>query len=372
MKFVIAPDSFKGSLSSVQAAETIRKAILTEMPSAITDILPIADGGEGTVDAFLRGTGGKSIAVRVTGPLGEPVQAVYAGLADGETAVIEIAAAAGLTLVPAERRNPLPLTTYGVGECMRDALERGYRRLIVGLGGSATNDGGLGMLQALGVRFADARGAEVAPVAASLAAVRSVDFAGLDPRVREASLSVACDVDNPLCGERGASRVYGPQKGAAPGQIAALDEALAAYARRVEAALGGARLSDAPGAGAAGGLGFALLALGGAMSPGAELVAAAVGLEQRLHGGDWLITGEGKTDRQALNGKAPYYVAGLARRHGVRTLLVSGCLEDVDMLYPHFDSMHAVVSGPMTVEQSMADAERLLYDKMRNIVRLWR
>ncbi|GAB7386997.1 glycerate kinase [Bacillaceae bacterium] len=370
MRFVIAPDSFKGSLSAKEVAQTVEKAIKKEIPEAEVEAVPIADGGEGTVDAFLYSTGGERIELEATGPMGAKLRTYYGVLGDGMTAVIELAAVAGLTLVPAAERNPLQTTTYGVGECILHALDRGFRKIIVGIGGSATNDGGIGMLQALGATFRDAEGKEVPPFGSSLARVASVDFQTLDPRIREADIRVACDVDNPLCGPKGASHIFGPQKGATPSQVEELDRALSHYADGVEKHLGKA-LRNMPGAGAAGGIGFAFLALDATLQPGASLVAEAAGLEKRLSRADWLITGEGKTDGQTLHGKAPFYVAQLAKKHNVPAILISGSLdEDLEPLYEHFCSMHAIASGPMSVEACIARAETLLYHKTRNIVRL--
>lgn len=281
-----------------------------------------------------------------------------------------MAAVCGLPLVPEDQRNPLQLTTYGVGECILDALDRGYRRLIIGLGGSATNDGGLGLLQALGVTFRDAGGEEVPPFASSLSAIHTVEYSTIDPRIWEADIRVASDVDNPLCGPDGASHVFGPQKGATPSQVLTLDQSLADYADVVEHHLK-KTFRQTPGAGAAGGFGFALLTIGASLQSGAALIAEMTDLRCRLASVDWVITGEGKTDRQTLHGKAPFYVARLAKKHNVPTILLSGGLEgDIEPLYAYFTSMHAIPNGAMSLQEAMDKAEPLLRQKTRNIVRL--
>ena len=372
MRFVVAPDSFKGSLSARKVGQVMEQAIYEEIPQAVVDIVPMADGGEGTVSSLLFAIGGKWVELETTGPMGDNIRVCYGILSNDETVVIEVASIAGLTLVPEEKQNPFHLTTYGVGECIQDALDRGYRRFIIGLGGSATNDGGLGMLQALGVTFQDASGKKVPPFAASLSNIHTVDYTTIDSRIWEANIRVARDVENPLCGPKGASYVFGSQKGATPEQISKLDHSLAVFADIVERHLG-KTYRHTPGVGAAGGLGFALLTVGASLEPGAALVADAVHLEQYLKQADWVITGEGKTDRQTLFGKVPLYVAKLANKYKIPTILVSGSLgEDIDQLYSHFDSMHAIPNGAMSLEQSMNRAEYLLKQKMRNIARLVR
>lgn len=370
MRFVVAPDSFKGSLSANRVGQVIEKTLTREIPEAVVDVVPMADGGEGTVESFLYATDGHRVELHATGPTGDKVPVFYGVLGDDATAVIEVAAVAGLTMVPETKRNPLQLTTYGVGECVLDALDRGYRRFIIGLGGSATNDGGMGMLQALGVTFYDAAGRNVAPFASSLSKVASVDYGTIDPRIWETDIRVASDVDNPLCGPKGASYVFGPQKGATESQIQELDQALAGFADVVESHLQ-KTFQQTPGAGAAGGFGFALLTIGASLESGAALVAEATDLERRLAQADWVISGEGKTDSQTLHGKVPLYVAKLAKKHNIPTILLSGCLEgDVEPLYNYFDSMHAIPNGAMPLEESMERAESLLQQKTRNIARL--
>lgn len=370
MRFLVAPDSFKGSLAASKAGRVIESALTQEIPQAVVEVVPMADGGEGTVDAFLCATEGKRIQVEVTGPTGEKIQTHYGVLGDGETAVIEIATVVGFTLVPEEKRHPVHLTTYGVGECILHALDNGFRRFIIGLGGSATNDGGLGMLLALGVTFRDHRGNNVTPFASSLPEVHTVDYGTMDERLQETEIRVASDVDNLLCGQDGATYVFSLQKGTQPEQLEELDREMASYANCIEYHLDKS-YQHLAGAGAAGGLGFALMTIGGVRESGASLLAEVAEIERRLTSTDWLITGEGKTDAQTLHGKVPYYLAKLASEHDVPTLLLSGSIAgDLDKLYPVFASMHAIGNGPISVEESMRNAESLLYDKTRNIARL--
>jgi glycerate kinase len=384
MRIVVAPDSYKGSLSAIEVGNIIRSALLAEIPDAQVDVVPMADGGEGTVDALLAGTGGERIRLTATGPMGTAIPTFYGILAgapgtDAKTAVIETAAVAGLTLVPPEKRNPVHLTTYGLGECIRHALDQGIRRLIIGLGGSATNDGGLGMLQALGATFVDADGKQVPAPACSvidaLTRIVRADYSTLDPRLKETDILIASDVKSPLCGPQGASFVFGPQKGATPEQVQRLDRALASFAEKVERHLGRS-YQHLPGAGAAGGLGFALMSIGGKVHAGAELVAQAAGLPEKLCQADWLITGEGKTDHQTLLGKLPIALARLARAHSVRTILISGSLdsdaETLNALNRHFDALFAIPNRPMTLEEAIRESRTLLAHTARNIARLIR
>jgi glycerate kinase len=372
LRMVIAPDSFKGSLSAYQVADTIRRAVKEVFPESVLDVVPMADGGEGTLDALIQATQGEYHTVPAHGPLMEPISARYGVLGDGETVVLEVASVAGLPMVPEDRRNPEETTSYGLGELICDALDKGYRRFIIGLGGSATNDGGLGMLQALGARFFDDKGEQVRPVGGALAEIVSVDLTTLDPRLSTVELRIASDVNNPLCGPQGASEVFGPQKGATEDQVRRLDDALARYAELIEQHVH-LQLQTLPGAGAAGGVGYALLLLGGHMASGAQVVAEAVGLEERLAGADWVITGEGRSDGQTRRGKVPYYVAQLTKRHGVKALLLSGSLADGwESLAEYFVSMHAIVHAPMSLTAAMADAETLLYKSAWNLARLIR
>ncbi|MFC5449223.1 glycerate kinase [Paenibacillus aestuarii] len=370
MRILVAPDSYKGCRTASQVAALMKKGIESGYPEAIVETVPLADGGEGTLDTLVDATGGKVMEVEVTGPNMARVASKYGVLGDQQTAVIEVAQAAGLTLVPQSARNPLQATTLGVGELLIAALDEGYRQFIIGLGGSATNDGGLGMLQALGGVFADENGQQVLSIALSLASIRSVDLTGVDPRIKESQITVACDVDNPLCGPRGASAVFGPQKGASLEQVEVLDASLHAYASLIEHHTGRSAQSI-PGAGAAGGLGFAFLMLGAELVPGAKIMAEASGLERKLRVADWVITGEGRSDSQTMYGKLPVYVAQQAKELGVKAILISGGLgQGYEDLYAYFVSCHSIVSGPMSLESAMEHAEVLLMRTSENVARL--
>ncbi|MBF5043276.1 glycerate kinase [Aggregicoccus sp. 17bor-14] len=373
MKLVIAPDSFKESLSAPEVAAAIARGWASVDPQAELLLRPMADGGEGTVDAVLAATGGERRQQRVQGPLGAPVLAHWGWLADG-TAVLEMAAASGLHLVPRAARDATRASSHGTGELVRAALDAGARRIIVGLGGSATNDGGAGLLQALGVRLLDAHGVALPPGGAALARLARVDVSGLDPRLAQVPVEVMADVDNPLCGPHGASAVFGPQKGASPAQVAELDAALAHYAGVVAAALGEDPRSE-PGVGAAGGLGFALRAFLGARSrPGIEWVAELSGLAQACAGAQLVITGEGRMDAQSLRGKAPMGVARIARAAGVPVIALVGSLgEGYQRLYDvGIEAAFSLVPGPLSLEEAMAGAAQALEARAADLARLWR
>ena len=322
MKVVVAMDSFKGSLTSLAAGAAVREGILRADPAAEVLVRPLADGGEGTVEALVSGMGGRLRTVRVTGPLGEGVDCAYGVL--GDTAVIEMAGAAGLPLVPAEERDPLRTTTYGVGEVIADAIAQGCRRFLVGIGGSATNDGGAGMLQALGFGLLDAEGRDIPRGAQGLKKLARIETAGALPALASCRFRVACDVTNPLCGEKGASAVFGPQKGARPADIPRMDAWLAAYAQIAAKAFPGAD-PEAPGTGAAGGLGFAFRTfLSGELEPGVQIVLEETRLAEALAGADVVVTGEGRLDGQTAMGKAPVGVARLAKARGCLVLALAG------------------------------------------------
>jgi glycerate kinase len=332
IKVVIAPSAFKGSLAAGEVAESLAEGVRRVWPEAGIELLPVSDGGEEWVQSMVSAAGGSFVDVRVRGPLGEPVQARY-GMIDSDgtaTAVIEMAAASGLTLVPKDRRDPRRASTYGTGELMLAALEQGAQRLLVGIGGSATNDGGAGMASALGVRFLGHGGDPLPPGGAALADLDTVDLSGLDARLGEAEVVVASDVSNPLLGEDGASAVYGPQKGATPEVVVELDAALAHFADVVEKAVGrGVR--DDPGAGAAGGLGFGLMTFCDAeLRPGVELALDSIGADRLLEGASLVVTAEGMLDSQTLAGKVPVGVARRARRHGVPVVAVGGAVEALE------------------------------------------
>lgn len=372
-RIIIAPDSFKESLSAPEVAAAIAAGIKRVLPRAETVAVPMADGGEGLTTTLVAATGGREITATVTGPLGEPVQAVWGLLGDGSTAVVEMAQASGLPLVPREKRNPLVTTTYGTGELIRRALEAGCRKLIVGIGGSATNDGGAGMAQALGVKLLDAQGQEIAPGAAGLEHLERIDMTGLDPRVKKVEILVACDVDNPLCGPRGASAVYGPQKGATPEMVPRLDAALANMADVVARDLQ-MEVKDLPGAGAAGGLGAGLVAfLGASLRRGIELVMEAVDLDGILAAGaDLVITGEGEINRQTAYGKVPAGVAGIAGKYGIPVVALVGSIgEGADAVYDHgIQSFMSIVPRPVPLAYCLENAATLLADAAERLVRL--
>ena len=324
LRVVLAPDSFKESLPAADVCAALERGVREAAGDAEVRCVPMADGGEGTLTTLVGATGGRRVAVTVAGPLGTPVDASFGLLGDGTTAVVELAAASGLELVPVVERDVRRSTSHGTGELMRAALDAGATRLVVGIGGSATNDGGAGLLVALGARVLDASGHPVRPGGEGLHDVDRIDWSGLDPRLREVRLEVAGDVDNPLLGPRGASAVFGPQKGASDDVVADLEAALARWADVVAAS--GEDHRETPGAGAAGGTGFALLQLGAALRPGVELVADVVGLRAAMEGADLVITGEGRVDAQTLHGKTPAGVLAVARSVGVPVVVLGGAV----------------------------------------------
>ncbi|MFD1739486.1 glycerate kinase [Bacillus salitolerans] len=370
MNIVVAPDSFKGSLSALEAGTIIQKAFCTVLPQAHIDVIPMADGGEGTLETLLFSTKGKRFQIEVTGPLGEKVLTEYGVFGDDDTVIIEMAKISGLPMVPEEKRNPLDTTTFGIGEVIQEAIQKGYRKFIVGLGGSATNDGGLGMLLALGVTFLDRNGQTVSPFGSSVQQVAKVDYSTMNPIVRECSFQIASDVENPLCGENGASAVFGPQKGATEEMVHQLDAALAHYGQVIEEHLKHPFMAK-QGAGAAGGLGFAFLTIGGEMMSGAQLIGDAAGLQEKIKKADLIITGEGQSDFQTLFGKVPGYIGKLAAEHNVRALLLSGSLgKGYEELYKYFVGCDSIVTGPMHLQECIEKADTLLYQKAVNIARL--
>ena len=343
MKVVIAIDSLKGSLSSMEAGMAIKDGVLAAKPDAKVVVKPLADGGEGTTDALIEGMNGERIDLTVTGPMHTPVDAYYGYLKDTNTAVMEMASAAGITLVPDSEKNPLLATSYGVGEMINDAIQRGCRNFIIGIGGSVTNDGGIGMLKALGVRFLDENGEDAGEGGQALAKVARIDVSGMNPLLKECHIQVACDVNNPLCGENGSTYVYGPQKGVTEDMKKTLDEAMAHFARVTSETLENDYMNT-PGAGAAGGLGYAFLAYtGAALTPGIELILDAVGLEEELSGADVVVTGEGRLDFQTAMGKAPVGVARLAKKYHAKVIAFAGSVtkeatacnkEGIDAFFP--------------------------------------
>ena len=374
MKIVIAPDSYKESLSALEVAQAVEAGFRQVFPDADYVLVPVADGGEGTVDAMVAATGGRKETVTVSGPLGEPVEAFYGLTGDGDTAVIEMAAASGLALVPPDRRNPLLTNSRGTGELIRAALDAGARRFILGIGGSATNDGGAGMVQALGARLLDLEGRELDGSGGDLARLERIDVSALDPRLAECRIEVACDVDNPLTGARGASAVFGPQKGATPEMVQALDANLARLARIVGRDLGVA-VDTVPGAGAAGGMGAAMLAFFGAtLKPGIEIVTAAVDLDTQVRDADLVITGEGRIDFQTVHGKTPIGVARVAKRHGKAVIGIAGSLgADVGVVHAHgIDAVFSVLGKPCTLDEALRDAAANVELTARNVAAVLR
>ena len=372
MKVVIAPDSYKGCLSALEVAKAMERGVLSVFPSAEVRKIPIADGGEGTVAALVTATNGQLRQTEVTDPLGNKIIAHWGVLGDGRTAVIEMAAASGLPLVPKEKRDPRVTTTYGTGELIKAALAEGLAKIIIGIGGSATNDGGTGMARALGVRFLDAAGQEVAAGGGSLAEICQIDATGLDPRLKNTEIVVACDVDNPLCGTRGASAVFGPQKGATPEMVQQLDAGLAKYASCARQATG-RDVAEKAGAGAAGGLGAGLMFFTPAqLKPGVEIVLDAVGFSDIVRDADFVITGEGRTDFQTAFGKAPVGVAKVAKTHGVPVFCISGGLGEGadDVLAQGIDAVMSICDRPLSLEECMAAGAQLIEPAAARLCRI--
>ncbi len=375
-QIVLAPDSFKGSLSSPQVCRIAAGAWKKVLPGDEVLAFPLADGGEGTVEALVEATGGCFKTAEVRGPLGEKVEAVWGVLGDGKTAVIEMAAASGLYLLPPEKRDPLHTSTYGTGQLIREALEEGCRRVLIGIGGSATNDGGAGMAQALGIKLQDAEGNLLPEGGRHLSRLQTIDASGLFPAAAEAEFMVACDVDNPLCGPYGASAVYGPQKGASPEGVQELEEALQHFARVVKRELG-TDVAEMPGAGAAGGLGAGLVAfLGAELRRGTPLVIGYSGLEEVLaaKGTALVITGEGEINAQSARGKVPCGVAALARKYGVPVVALVGSVgEGVEAVYEcGIEAVVDVIPRPMALDEAMGCSEELLARSAETLARLSR
>ena len=373
MKIVIAPDSFKDSLSAQAVADAIATGLAEVWPDAELIKCPMADGGEGTIEAVLAACNGQWQRTQVSGPLGEPVEAQWGWLADSRTAIIEMAMASGLQLLTLEQRDACVSSTFGTGELIRSALDAGAQRVILAIGGSATNDAGSGMLAALGARFLDADEQPLVPGGLALAGAARIDLTGLDPRLAQVQFEIAADVDNPLCGPNGASHIFGPQKGASAEQVLALDAALGHFAD-LSAEVLGADVRDQPGSGAAGGMGFAAKAyLKASFRAGVEVVADLNGLAEALHGADLVLTGEGRFDAQTLRGKTPFGVARVARRQGVPVIVLAGTLgEGYAQLYEHgISAAFALASGPMTLDFACRHAAALLHERARDLARVW-
>lgn len=372
MRIVIAPDSFKGSLDAEDAANIIKEGVLSVMPQAEVELIPMADGGEGTVDAMVAATGGRIVKAVVKGPLLEDVESRFGILGDGETAVIDIASASGLTLIPPGRRNPMTATTYGTGQLILKALDLGCRKFVIGIGGSATVDGGTGMAAALGVRFLDAEGKDIGHGGGFLDRLTDIDIGGLDPRIRESVFRAACDVDNPLTGETGAARVYGPQKGASGDMIQVLDRNLNHLGCIVQRVTG-QNLKNLPGAGAGGGLGFGLMSfLNARLESGVKIVLETAGFQHRAAGAGLIITGEGNIDSQTYHGKTVLGVSRIAKGLGIPVVAIAGGVKG-DMSLLHREGVTAAVSicsGPMSIDTAMEKAAVLLRDAAANCMKL--
>ena len=362
MKFIFAPDSFKGSLTAMESCDILERVTRRHFPGCETVSVPVADGGEGTVDALLRAMGGQRIKTPVTGPMFEPEEAEWGLLPDGRTAVMEMAQASGLPYVPADKKDPRQATSLGTGEMIAAALGMGVRNILIGIGGSATNDGGLGMLTALGAKFTDESGKEVKPIGGEMKNVAAADFAGLLPELKETTITVICDVTNPLLGENGATFIYGPQKGAIPEIRDELEAGMAHFAEIVSAACG-KDIANFPGAGAAGGLGAALGGvLGARLKSGIDAVLDAVDFDKKLEGVSLAVTGEGRIDGQSVRfGKVPVGVAKRCAAKGIPTLAIVGGIGDgAEGLFDLCEStIQTTVSGPMSLEKAMADAPAL-------------
>jgi glycerate 2-kinase len=370
MRVVVAPDKFKGSLTAAEAAEAIEAGLRQARPDVEVTRLPVADGGDGTL-ATMVAAGARRVPVRSSGPTGEPVDAAIA--VAGDTALVEMAEASGLRRLPGGRPDPLHATTYGTGQLISAALDLGVTRLVVGIGGSATTDGGTGMAAALGARFLDAAGQPLAPGGAALLSLATIERDRLDPRLAAVQVTVACDVDNPLVGQHGAAAVYGPQKGASGEDVLLLDSALRRYARILRSELG-LDLADVPGAGAAGGLGAGSIAfLGATLRPGIELVLELVGFHDAVAKADLVITGEGSLDAQSLRGKAPFGVARAAASHGVPVVAIAGIVEaaERELRAAGFEEARALTELEPDVQRCMDDAAELLQRLAERVGQAW-
>lgn len=369
MKIVIAPDSYKESLSASEVAQAIEKGFREIFPDAQYISVPVADGGEGTVDAMISATQGSKVVTTVTGPLGEPVTACWGISGDGKTAFIEMAEASGLALVPNEKRNPLVTTSHGTGELILRALDNGVRNIIIGIGGSATNDGGAGMMQALGAKLTDAAGKEISPGGGGLLSLNNIDISGLDKRLESCVINVACDVTNPLTGDNGASRIFGPQKGADEAMIVELDRNLAHFAQMIKKHLR-IDVENAPGAGAAGGMGAALMAfLEADLRSGVEIVTEALNLEEHIHNCSLVVTGEGRMDSQSIRGKVPIGVAAVAKKYRKPVIGIAGSLAcDVAVVHQYgIDAVFSVLNSIGTLDEALKNAFENIYRASRDI-----
>ncbi len=371
MKIVIASDSYKESLSSKQVGDTIKRAFDDALDCDI-DVIPIGDGGEGTVEALIDATQGKLYQLEVMNPLLQPVLSSYGLSGDKNTAFIEMASANGLNLVPFGKRNPMIASTFGTGQLIKDAIERGAEKIIIGIGGSATNDGGIGMAKALGVKFLNEAGEDIEPNNLGIESLAKIDYSGVNPKYKEVEVIVACDVDNPLTGSNGASYVYGPQKGADKDMVERMDKNLAKLAKIIQRDLG-KEVNDTPGAGAAGGLGAGLVAfMDGTLMSGIDIVLDYLNFNERIKGADLVITGEGRFDFQTAMNKAPYGVARRAKKQGIKVIGISAVFgDDVDyLLQKGFDAIFSVVNKVTSYSEAVANTEKNLYTLARSIANL--
>ncbi|MCB8817732.1 glycerate kinase family protein [Desulfosporosinus shakirovi] len=374
MRIVIAPDSFKGCLNALGVAQAMRKGVQRVYPESIVEMIPMADGGEGTVEAMLSSVCGVKVKVNTTDPLGRPLEATYGLIDNGLTAIIEMAAASGLTLLSNEEKRPRITSTYGTGLLIRDALERGVNKILLGIGGSATNDGGAGLAVALGVKLLDSQGKQLPPGGAALASLSSIDMSEINPKLSKVKIEVACDVQNPLCGPEGASAVYGPQKGASPEDVKVLDAALNTLGERLSAVTG-TKLLELAGGGAAGGLGAGAVGfLGAQLRAGSQIVLEVSNADEKIKCADLVLTGEGRTDFQTAYGKVPVGVAALAKKHNVPVLVISGSVEGPpDVFFVQgIQSCFSVSEGPGTLKEAFAKAQEQLERAVWRILTVWK
>lgn len=372
MKIVIAPDSFKESLTALEVANAIETGFKRIFPNAEYVKLPMADGGEGTVQSLVDATQGRLIETEVTAPLGNQVKSFFGLSGDGKTAIIEMAAASGLHLVPMDKRNPCQTTSFGTGELIKQAIGLGVQHIILGIGGSATNDGGAGMLQALGLRLLDKNGQSIGFGGAALSNLAEIQMADLDPRLQHVQIEVACDVNNPLCGERGASAIFGPQKGATPEMVKELDAALAHFAKIAERDCG-KQIKEQPGAGAAGGMGGGLLLLPNVqLKAGVQIVLDNLKLAEQVKEADLVITGEGRMDAQSILGKTPIGVARTAKQFNKPVIVIVGCLrEDYEVVYEHgIDAVFPIIRNLGDLPTILKQGEQNLVSTAQNVARL--
>ena len=372
MKIVIAPQAFKGSLSALNVANAVQKGVRRIFPDAQILTCPVADGGDGTLETLVESSGGKIMETNVADPTGKPIVAQWGAMGDGNTAVIEMARTSGLALLTLEERDPLNATTYGLGEIIVSALNKGFRKFIVGIGGSATNDAGAGMAQALGIRLMDREGRNLVFGGAALQNLSVIDTSSIDQRVLESNFQIACDVNNPLTGPEGASAVYGPQKGATEENVRQLDSALGVFAEVTKRDLG-KDISNLEGAGAAGGLGAGMIAfVEGHLRAGVDIVLDTVNLAEKLESADLVITGEGSIDFQTVYNKAPIGVARMAKARGIPTIGISGMLgKNYQIVHNHgIDAALSIANGPISLEESLQNAPSLISEAVEERLRL--